>query len=296
VLENGANGTRNDNLEDIRQELAVRDEELERLSRELDDTNRGVIALTAELDDRANQLRQTIEQRDRFVRTVSHEIRTPIGAILRLAHLLLDRADGPLTPGQEEQVRFIVQAADELSALIRDLLDLAKMEAGTLVVRPARFQIGELFAGLRGIFRPAANHPSIALVFADTQDMPPIRTDQMRLSQILRNFVSNSLKHTDKGEIRVWAALEADGREVRFCVSDTGVGIAPEHLPHIFEEFWQQEGDIARRMKGAGLGLPLAKRLAELLGGRVEVESELGKGSTFCAIIPVSYAAGERSR
>jgi signal transduction histidine kinase len=296
VLENGANGTRNDDLEDIRQELAVRDEELDRLSRELDDTNRGVIALTAELEDRANQLRQSIELRDRFVRTVSHEIRTPIGAIQRLSHLLLDRVDGPLTPGQEEQVRFIVQAADELSALIRDLLDLAKMEAGTLVVRPARFQIGELFAGLRGIFRPAANHPSIALVFADTQDMPPMRTDQMRLSQILRNFVSNSLKHTDKGEIRVWAALEADGREVRFCVSDTGVGIAPEHLPHIFEEFWQQEGDIARRMKGAGLGLPLAKRLAELLGGRVEVESELGKGSTFCAIIPVSYAAGERSR
>jgi signal transduction histidine kinase len=239
------------------------------------------------------ELRRANELKDRFIRNISHEIRTPIGAIQRLAHLLLDKVDGPLTQEQERQVQYVVRASDELSALVRDLLDLAKMEAGRLVVRPAEFQVSELFAGLRGIFRPLTNHASVALVFVDPNGTPPVRTDQMRLSQILRNFISNALKYTNEGEIRVWAAPEADGREVRFCVTDTGVGIPPEHHPYLFEEFWQQEDDIARRMKGTGLGLPLSKRLAELLGGRVEVESEIGKGSTFCAIIPVSYAERE---
>jgi len=277
----------------LRHELQAREEELERLASELDDTNRGVIALNAELEDRAAELRRANELKDRFIRNVGHEIRTPIGAIQRLAHLLLDRVDGPLTQEQERQVQYVVRASDELSALVRDLLDLAKMEAGRLVVRPTEFQVSELFSGLRGIFKPLANDSPVALIFSDPNGIPLVRTDQMRLSQILRNFIANALEYTNEGEVRVWAVAEADGREVRFCVSDTGVGIPPEHHPYLFEEFWQQEEDIARTMKGTGLGLPLAKRLAELLGGRVEVESEVGKGSTFCAIIPVSYAGRE---
>jgi signal transduction histidine kinase len=158
-------------------------------------------------------------------------------------------------------------------------------------VRPAEFQISELFAGLRGIFRPLTTDSRVKLVFEDPGPLPPLRTDQMRLSQILRNFVSNALRFTDEGEVRVWA--EAEGREVRFCVSDTGVGISPEHLPLLFEEFWQQEDDLARRRIGTGLGLPLARRLAEVLGGRVEVASVVGKGSTFCAVIPMSPAASD---
>jgi len=277
----------------FRHELQAREEELERLASELDETNRGVIALNAELEDRAAELRRANELKDRFIRDISHEIRTPIGTIQTLAHLLLDRVDGPLTREQERQVQYVVRVSDELSALARDLLDLAKMEAGRPVVSVTEFQISELFAALRGIFRPLANDSTVALIFSDPSGLPLVRTDQMRLSQILRNFISNALKYTNEGEVRVWAVAEADGREVRFCVSDTGVGIPPEHHPYLFEEFWQQEEDIARRLKGTGLGLPLAKRLAELLGGRVEVESEVGKGSTFCAIIPVSYAGRE---
>lgn len=277
----------------FRHELQAREEELERLASELDETNRGVIALNAELEDRAAELRRANELKDRFIRNISHEIRTPIGAIQTLAHLLLDRVDGPLTREQERQVQYVVRVSDELSALARDLLDLAKMEAGRPVVSVTEFQISELFAALRGIFRPLANDSPVALIFSDPSGLPLVRTDQMRLSQILRNFISNALKYTNEGEVRAWAVAEADGREVRFCVSDTGVGIPPEHHPYLFEEFWQQEEDIARRLKGTGLGLPLAKRLAELLGGRVEVESEVGKGSTFCAIIPVSYAGRE---
>jgi signal transduction histidine kinase len=272
----------------LRRELEAREEDFERLARELDDTNRGVIALNAELEDRAAELRRANELKDRFTRDVSHEIRTPIGAIQRLAHLLLDKVDGPLTQEQERQVQYVANASDQLSALVRDLLDLAKMEAGRLAVSATEFQVSELFAGLRGIFRPLASDSPVALVFIDPNDIPPIRSDQMRLSQILRNFISNALKYTNEGEVRVWALAEADGREVRFCVSDTGVGIPREHHPYLFEEFWQQEDDTAGTMKGAGLGLPLARRLAELLGGRIEVESEVGKGSTFCAIIPVS--------
>ncbi len=277
----------------LRHELQAREEELGSLARELDDTNHGVIALNAELEDRAAELRRANELKDRFIRNASHEIRTPIGAIQRLAHLLLDKADGPLTREQERQVEYVVRASDELSRLVRDLLDLAQMEAGRLVVRSAELRISELFAGLRGIFRPLADHSAVALVFADPHGLPPVRTDQMRLSQVLRNFISNALRYTNEGEVRVWAAAEADGREVRFCVSDTGVGIPREHHPYLFKEFWQQEEDIARRTRGTGLGLPLAKRLAELLGGRVEVQSEVGKGSTFSVIIPVAYAGRE---
>lgn len=277
----------------FRHELQAREEELERLASELDETNRGVIALNAELEDRAAELRRANELKDRFIRDISHEIRAPIGTIQTLAHLLLDRVDGPLTREQERQVHYVVRVSDELSALVRDLLDLAKMEAGRPVVRVTEFQISELFAALRGIFRPLADDSLVALIFSDPSGLPPVRTDQMRLSQILRNFISNALRYTNEGEVRVWAVAEADGGEVRFCVSDTGVGIPPEQHPYLFEEFWQQEEDIARRLKGTGLGLPLAKRLAELLGGRVEVESEVGKGSTFCAIIPVSYGGRE---
>jgi signal transduction histidine kinase len=277
----------------LRQELQAQADTLERLASELDETNRGVIALNAELQDRAAELRRANELKDRFVRNVSHEIRTPIGAIQRLAHLLLERVDGPLTEEQEQQVRYVARAADDLSALVRDLLDLAKMEAGQLLVRPAECQISELFAGLRGIFRPLTTDSQVKLVFEDPGPLPPLCTDQMRLSQILRNFVSNALRYTSEGEVRVWVEAEAGGREVRFCVSDTGVGIPPEHLPLLFEEFWQQEDDLARRRRGTGLGLPLARRLAEVLGGRLEVTSVVGKGSTFCAVIPMSPVAGD---
>jgi signal transduction histidine kinase len=158
------------------------------------------------------------------------------------------------------------------------------------VVRPTAFTVVDLFSALRGMFRAMALSDTVALVFEDPSELPPLHTDEGKLSQILRNFISNALKFTETGEIRVSAAAVADGR-ITFAVADTGIGIAPGDQEKIFEEFSQLDSALQRKAVGAGLGLPLSRKLAELLGGQVALSSEVGVGSTFSATIPVRYAA-----
>jgi signal transduction histidine kinase/CheY-like chemotaxis protein len=273
-------------------ELTQRSEELAGLNRELEDTNRGVLALYAELDEKAEHLRRADEIKTRFISNLSHEFRTPVNSIQALARLLLDRTDGNLTGEQERQVHFIRRAADALSELVNDLLDLAKAEAGKLVVHAVEFEVENLFGALRGMLRPLLVSESVALVFEDPEGVPPLYTDEGKLSQILRNFISNALKFTERGEVRVSARL-VDGASVRFEVADTGIGIAPEDQERIFQEFAQVDSPLQRRVKGTGLGLPLTRKLAALLGGHAGVVSEPGVGSTFYAVIPVTYAIVE---
>ncbi|MBM4442384.1 MAG: ATP-binding protein, partial [Candidatus Rokubacteria bacterium] len=273
------------------EELARRQEEIARVNRELEDTNRGVVALYAELDERADHLRRADELKSRFLSNMSHEFRTPLNSIIALSQLLIDRLDGDLTPEQDKQVRFVQKAARDLSDVVNDLLDIAKVEAGKLEVRPAEFTVAALFGALRGMLRPLLANESVALVFDDPADLPPLYTDEAKVSQILRNFISNALKFTERGEVRVSATLVDGGAAVRFAVADTGIGIAAEDQDRIFEEFAQIEHPIQTRVRGTGLGLPLTRRLAELLGGAVGVESTVGLGSTFTAIVPVRYGA-----
>ncbi|MBI1733914.1 MAG: response regulator, partial [Candidatus Rokubacteria bacterium] len=269
-------------------ELRARQEDLQRLNRELEDTNRGVVALYAELDDKADHLRRADEMKTRFLSNMSHEFRTPLNSMLALSQLLLDHVDGALTSEQERQVRYIRTAAEDLSELVNDLLDLAKVEAGKIVVRPAEFRVADLFAALRGMLRPLLVNESVALVFEDVEALPPLVTDEAKVSQILRNFISNALKFTERGEVRVAARADEHGAVV-FSVADTGIGIAAEDHERIFEEFSQLENPVQRRVRGTGLGLPLTRRLAALLGGGVGVQSVLGAGSTFTATIPIVY-------
>lgn len=275
--------------------LRERQEELARLNRELEDTNRGVVALYAELDEKAEHLRRADEMKSRFLSNMSHEFRTPLNSILALARLLLDRMDGELTVEQEKQVGFIRKAATDLSELVNDLLDLAKIEAGKIEVRPSEFTVADLFSALRGMLRPLLLSTAVELVFEDATALPPLVTDESKISQILRNFLSNALKFTETGEIRVLATL--DGTDaVRFVVSDTGIGIPAEQQVAIFSEFVQVENPLQKRVKGTGLGLPLCRKLAELLGGTVQVESTLGVGSTFAATIPRTYVNKSAAR
>ena len=270
-------------------EVRARQNELERLNRELEDTNRGVVALYAELDEKADHLRRADEMKTRFLSNMSHEFRTPLNSILALSQLLLTRMDGDLSTEQERQVGYIRKAADELSELVNDLLDLAKVEAGKVVVRPAEFEVKNLFGALRGMLRPLLVNESVSLVFDEPDELPTVFTDEAKVSQILRNFISNALKFTEKGEVRVSARLDGDGEVVVFDVADTGIGIAREDQEHIFEEFSQLDSPLQRRVKGTGLGLPLTRKLAELLGGSVGVTSSPGLGSTFTATIPAVY-------
>lgn len=268
--------------------------QLQDLQMELDETNRGVLALYAELDTQAQQLRQATELKSRFLAYMSHEFRTPISSIRSLTRLLLDRVDGPLTPEQEKQIQFIRTTSEEFTDMVNDLLDLAKVEAGRIDISPAWFELVDLFAALRGMFKPVLVNPEVQLIFEEPVGTGQLFTDNGKLSQILRNFISNALKFTQHGEIRVSAVQE--GESMVFSVSDTGIGIAPEFHDAIFQDFIQLDSPIQKRLRGTGLGLSLSKRLAELLGGHVGLQSEAGKGSVFSVTVPLRLApelAGE---
>jgi len=271
------------------EELRLRQEELVQLNRELEDTNRGVLALYSELDEKAQNLRNANELKTRFLSNMSHEFRTPLNSILALSRLLIERADGPLTEEQEKQARFIRKSTEDLSELVNDLLDLAKVEAGKITVRPTEFEASNMFSTLRGMLRPLLVNSSVNLFFDEPIGIPPLYTDEGKVSQILRNLISNAIKFTPRGGIRVSAERTSDGQAVIFSVADTGIGIAPEDQERIFQEFTQVEHPLQKQVKGTGLGLPLSKKLAVLLGGSVTVKSEVEVGSTFSVKIPRIY-------
>ena len=266
-------------------ELRARQAEVERLNAELEETNRGVLALYAELDDRAQDLKRASEYKSRFLSDISHELRTPLTSVLNMTRFLLDRADGPLTGEQEHQVVIIRKSVQSLAEMVNELLDVAKIEAGQTTMRPARLDAGELFAGLRGMFRPLVISDAVTLAFEVAPDFPLLHTDEQRLTQILRNLVSNAVKFTERGEIRV-TATPAEAGLVCFSVRDTGIGVAPADQERIFQDFTQVDGPLQRRVRGTGLGLPLVRKLAGLLGGSVTLESTPGVGSTFNVVIP----------
>ncbi|HEX8153432.1 MAG TPA: ATP-binding protein, partial [Thermoanaerobaculia bacterium] len=253
--------------------LNERQDDLQRLNQELEDTNRGVLALYAELDEKAESLRRADQIKTRFLSDMSHEFRTPVNAILALSRLL---EESPLTEEGVKQLHLIRHAAEDLESLVSDLLDLAKIEAGKIEIRAAEFEVSNLFSALRGMLRPLLLNRSLGLVFEDADTLPPMVSDEGKVSQILRNFISNALKFTEAGEVRVSAVLGGGASTIVFAVADSGVGIAPEDLERIFEEFTQVANPLQARHKGTGLGLPLTRKLAILLGGNVGVRSEVG--------------------
>lgn len=280
----------NQELLRLLEHVRKREQELAQLNRELDDTNRGVLALYAELQDKAEDLRHSNRLKSHFLSSMSHEFRTPLNAIIALSQILLDRLDGKLTEEQEKQVDFIRKGGEELLELVDDLLDLAKIEAGKLTVRPYQYDIETLFSGLRGMMKALHVNPSVDLVFDPPLGIPLFYTDECKVSQVLRNLVSNALKYTERGEVGISAGLDPELKAVTFSVSDTGIGIPPEYQERIFEEYAQVDTPFIKKAKGTGLGLPLSRKLAQLLGGDlVLTKSQPGVGSTFTAVIPLVY-------
>ena len=267
-------------IEQLRNENAA-------LRAELDETNHGVLALYAELDIQAEELRQASDLKSRFLSYMSHEFRAPLGSILSITRVLSDGLDGELSEEQHKQVKFVSGAARELSDMVDDLLDLAKIEAGRITISPGWFDMLDLFSALRGMFRPIVDMTSADLIFDEPAGVPQLYTDDKKLTQILRNFISNALKFTPKGEVRVMAEMDSPA-EVRFSVRDTGIGIPPELHDDLFKDFNQIESPLQKHYRGTGLGLSLCRRFAELLGGRVGLESSPGVGSTFYLVLPVA--------
>lgn len=264
-------------------------EELSVINAELAETNRGVIALYAELDARAELAHQVAEQKSGFLANMGHEFKTPLGAMLSILDLLLAELDGPLSSEQKRQLELVQSAAKDLSTLVTDLLDIARLEAGKTRLRLEPFRLPQLFGALRGMLRPLVQRATVQLVVEDPpESIEELHTDEGKLSQILRNFVSNALKFTPEGEVRLRASSIAPGM-LRLEVTDTGIGIAPDLHEAIFEEFFQVEGPLQKGAQGTGLGLPLTRRLAEALGGKVWMISEPGVGSTFGVDLPTIH-------
>jgi signal transduction histidine kinase len=275
-------------LDMLRAQVAKQQSDLDFLQMELAETNKGVLALYAELDESAIQLREAADLKSRFLSYMSHEFRTPLASITSIADILIGGMDGPLTEEQLRQLQFVRGSVRELTEMVDDLLDLAKVDAGRISISPEWFEMVDLFSALRGMFKPIVANSGVSLIFEEPGSIPRVYTDDKKLSQILRNFISNALKFTTEGEVRVTVAL-IDEEMVEFAVSDTGIGISKEHLPALFADFVQIDTRIQKRLRGTGLGLSLAKKFAILLGGRVGVTSEVGQGSRFSVVIPLRY-------
>lgn len=255
----------------------------EQLSAELEETNSGVVALYAELDERGRQLAAAVESKTRFLRNVSHELRSPVSSIIGLSSLL---EESGLDDDQLQQVRYVRDSADTLLTLVDELLDLARAEAGQQAVEPAPVDLADLVQELRGTIQPLVR-PGVDLVVASPGDATLV-SDRRLVSRILRNLLTNAVKFTASGSVHLDVGADATG--VRLTVRDTGVGIPAESLESVFEEFVQIPNDLQPGVRGTGLGLPYSRRTAEALGGTLTATSTPGVGSAFTLRLPSSPA------
>ncbi|MFC8226032.1 ATP-binding protein [Streptomyces sp. NPDC057287] len=284
-----------------REELRRLNEELEEtnrgvvalyseLSEELEETNRGVVALYAELDEKSHQLRVASEAKTRFWANVSHELRTPVNSVVGLARLLLDPDSGELDEEQRRQISLISSSGHTLLALVDELLDVAKAESGRLEPHMAQIDLRAVLGQLRGTLKGYGAQDEVDLSVATSG--PPLVTDEVMLTRILRNLLSNALKFTEHGTVSL--DVEADdgpgGNHVVFTVADTGIGIPEAEQQQIFEEFYQVRGPHQRGRPGTGLGLPYARRLTELLGGSLVLTSGPGTGTQVTVRLPAGPA------
>ncbi|MEV0909477.1 HAMP domain-containing protein [Streptomyces hokutonensis] len=271
-------------------QLQERSDELQKQQAELQRSN-------AELEEKAALLATSSQYKSEFLANMSHELRTPLNSLLILARLLSDNPDGHLTEQEVQFATTIHRSGSDLLQLINDILDLSKIEAGRMDVRPKRLPLIKLLDYVHATFRPLTLDRGLAFEVSVGEDVPrEMWSDEQRLQQILRNLLSNAIKFTATGrvELRVNRVKDPDHRYthdsdevIAFAVSDTGIGIAAEKLPVIFEAFQQADGTTNRKYGGTGLGLSISREIAGLLGGRIVAESEPGSGSTFTLYVPV---------
>ncbi|MBB6307454.1 response regulator [Xanthobacter tagetidis] len=295
----------NEELEEQSRSLSESQERLERQQAELEQTNAQLEEQTRQLevqrDDltraqkelqaHARDLAQANRYKSEFVANMSHELRTPLNSLLILSRLLADNRDGNLSDEQIKYAQTIEASGNDLLTLINDILDISKIEAGHVDVHVAPVRVPSMMHKLASAFQAQAQQKGLVFRTQTAADAPgEIETDNVRLEQILRNFLSNAIKFTDAGEVVLNLVRRPHGF-VAFSVRDTGIGIAPEQHGLIFEAFRQADGTIDRKYGGTGLGLSIARELARLLGGSVELDSTPGKGSTFTLVVPEKYDA-----
>jgi signal transduction histidine kinase len=251
--------------------------------------------LFAEVKDKNAALERANHLKSQFLATVTHELRTPLHSIISYGALILEGfVEGELTAEQEEHIQFIVRRAEDLSRLVDDMLDLSKIEADRLEVKVEPVELGPSLTEVINQLKPMASNKSLQLAMELEESLPMVLADSQRFRQVVINMVSNALKFTEKGCVIIQCSLLERYDMVRVSVSDTGIGISPAALDYIFEAFRQADGSTTRRFGGTGLGLTIARKLIELQGGEVSVESVVGQGSTFSFTLPVVPAIRPR--
>ncbi|WP_294054508.1 response regulator [Sphingomonas sp.] len=276
-------------LEQQQVELEQTNAQLEEQAQQLEVQRDDLTRSNAAVELKARELEQASRYKSDFLANMSHELRTPLNSLLILSKLLGDNPDGSLSDEQVKYAQTIQSSGNDLLALINDILDLSKIEAGQVEVRPETVAVERLTADLRQVFQPIAGERKLDFEIAVAEDCPEtIETDRQRLDQILKNLLSNAFKFTETGSVRL--SMERAGKEqVALTVADTGIGIAEDQQREIFEAFRQADGTISRRYGGTGLGLSISRELARLLGGGITLASEPGKGSRFTLTLPVAY-------
>jgi CheY-like chemotaxis protein/CHASE3 domain sensor protein len=279
-------------LEQTNEKLSEQAQTLADQRDELDQRNTTLGRIQAQLEERAEELQRASRYKSEFLANMSHELRTPLNSSLILAKLLAENGNGNLN---DEQVKFaesIYSAGNDLLNLINDILDIAKVEAGKLEIRPERTPLASLLEGLRDVFVPLAGERSLSFEIEQQGELPQVLfTDRQRAEQILRNLLSNAFKFTDRGGVTLSVSRQ-DDHYLAFAVRDTGIGIAADQQQAIFEAFRQADGTTNRRYGGTGLGLSISRDLAGLLGGSITVSSVPGEGSTFTLLLPERLVEG----
>ncbi|MGB9089463.1 MAG: response regulator [Pseudomonas farsensis] len=275
-------------LEQTNEQLAERTEALDRKNSELNSAQ-------VELQARADDLQRSSKYKSEFLANMSHELRTPLNSSLILAKLLAENGEGNLS---QEQIKFaesIYSAGNDLLNLINDILDIAKVEAGKLEVRPETTPLQRLVEGLQSMFLPLARDKGLNFAVQLEQPLPAtLFTDRQRLEQILKNLLSNAIKFTERGQVSLHISHQV-GHGLVFAVRDTGIGIAADQHEAVFGAFHQVDGTSNRRYGGTGLGLSISRDLAHLLGGQINVDSSPGQGSVFSLVLPERYEAGDEA-
>ncbi|HEY9059739.1 MAG TPA: response regulator [Pseudobacteroides sp.] len=273
-------------LQQTNTQLEEQQQQLEEQARVLNIQNKQLEETGRELKKRSEELENSNRYKSEFLANMSHELRTPLNSIILLSKLLLNKAKSKLVEGDKEKIDIINNAGQELLRLINDILDLSKIEAGRMTVDVQEFDSGFLISETKRMFEGLTSEKGLNLVMEDMVNNR-LCGDVHKISQILRNLISNAIKFTNYGYITLNIARDGvDSAGVVFTVKDTGIGIAPQQQAVIFEEFQQGDGSISRKYGGTGLGLSISKKLAELLGGKIKVRSELGHGSEFSLYIP----------
>jgi HAMP domain-containing protein/CheY-like chemotaxis protein len=276
-------------LQQTNEELEEKAVQLTEQKAEVERKNKQVELARQELEEKAEQLALTSKYKSQFLANMSHELRTPLNSLLILSRQLADNSEGNLTDKQIRYADTIRQAGTDLMTLINEILDLAKIESGTMAVEVSQVRFGNLRDYVDQTFRQVAEEKGLTFTVELDPGLPPsIDTDDMRLRQVLRNLLSNALKFTERGKVKLRiyrAAIDV----LAFAVSDSGIGIPRDKQRLIFEAFQQADGSTNRKYGGTGLGLSISREIAGLLGGELRVESSLGVGSTFTLFLPTVY-------